>query len=230
MDKKKLLLFLLGTLLGTLFFVFDLGRFLTLESLKGNRDFLLAWHAEHRLATVALFMLTYIVQTGLSLPGATILSLAAGALFGPWRGTLYVVTAATLGAGIAFLAGRYLFRDWVVKKFGGKLEGINRELETRGLNYLLFLRLIPLFPFFLINLAGGLTRLPLRTFLLGTFVGIIPGSFVYVNAGAGLAAIDTLADIASPRVLGAFALLGLFALIPVIHGKIKGRGTSADLK
>jgi uncharacterized membrane protein YdjX (TVP38/TMEM64 family) len=213
-----------------LFFAFDLGRFLTLESLKGNRDFLLSWQAEHHLATVALFMLIYIVQTGLSLPGATILSLGAGALFGPRLGTLCAVTAATLGAGTAFLAGRYLFRDWVVNKFGGKLEGINRELETRGLNYLLFLRLVPVFPFFLINLAAGLTRLPLRTFLLGTFVGIIPGGFVYVNAGAGLAAIDTLADIASPRVLGAFALLGLFALVPVIYGKIKKRGTSADLK
>ena len=230
MNKKKLLFFLLGSLLAALFFIFDLGRFLTLESLKNNRDLLLSWQDDHRLATVALFMLIYIAQTGLSLPGATILSLAAGALFGPWLGTLYVVTAATLGAGLAFLAVRYLFRDGVVKKFGGKLEGINRELEGRGLNYLLFLRLVPVFPFFLINLAAGLTRLPLRTFLLGTFVGIIPGSFVYVNAGAGLAAIDTLADIASPRVLGAFALLGLFALLPVIYGKFKGRGTSADSK
>lgn len=226
MNKKKLLFFLLGSLLAALFFIFDLGRFLTLESLKNNRDLLLSWQAEHRLATVAAFMLIYIVQTGLSLPGATILSLAAGALFGPWLGTLYVVTAATLGAGLAFFAVRYLFRDGVVKKFGGKLEGINRELERRGLNYLFFLRLVPVFPFFLINLAAGLTRLPLRTFLLGTFVGIIPGSFVYVNAGAGLAAIDTLGDIASPRVLGALALLGLFALIPAIYGKFKGRGTS----
>ncbi len=230
MNKKKLLFFLLGSLLAALFFIFDLGRFLTLESLKNNRDLLLAWQDDHRLATVALFMLIYIAQTALSLPGATILSLAAGALFGPWFGSLYAVTAATLGAGVAFLAVRYLFRDGVVKKFGVKLEGINRELEGRGLNYLLFLRLVPVFPFFLINLAAGLTRLPLRTFLLGTFVGIIPGGFVYVNAGAGLAAIDTLGDIASPRVLGAFALLGLFALIPVIYGKFKGRGTSADTK
>ncbi|MDX9708933.1 MAG: TVP38/TMEM64 family protein [Trichloromonas sp.] len=230
MNKKKLLLLLLALVLTVLFFAFDLGCFLALESLKGNRDFLLSWQAEHRLATVALFMLIYIAQTALSLPGATILSLAAGALFGPRLGTLCAVTAATLGAGLAFLAVRYLFRDGVVKKFGVKLEGINRELEGRGLNYLLFLRLVPVFPFFLINLAAGLTRLPLRTFLLGTFVGIIPGGFVYVNAGAGLAAIDTLADIASPRVLGAFALLGLFALIPVIYGKFKESGTSVDTK
>lgn len=216
--------------LAALFFAFDLGRFLTLESLKNNRDLLLAWQGDHRLATVALFMLIYIAQTALSLPGATILSLSAGALFGPWLGTLYAVTAATIGAGLAFLAVRYLFRDGVVKKFGGKLDGINRELDGRGLNYLLFLRLVPVFPFFLINLAAGLTRLPLRTFLLGTFVGIIPGGFVYVNAGAGLAAINTLGDIASPRVLGAFALLGLFALIPVLYGKFKGRGRSADSK
>lgn len=230
MNNKKLLLLLVGLVLAALFFFFDLGRFLTLESLKNHRDLLLAWQADHRLATIALFMLIYIVQTALSLPGATILSLAAGVLFGPWLGTLYAVAAAGSGAGLAFLACRYLFRDWVVKKFGGKLEGINRELEGRGLNYLLFLRLVPVFPFFLINLAAGLTPLPLRTFLLGTFVGIIPGGFVYVNAGAGLASIDTLADIASPRVLGAFALLGLFALIPVIYGKFKGSGTSADTK
>ena len=107
--------------------------------------------------------------------------------------------------------------------FGSKLEGLNRELEARGFNYLLFLRLVPLFPFFLINLAGGLTRLPLRTFVVGTLIGIIPGGFVFVNAGASLAAITTLRDVASPRVLGSFALLGLFALLPALYSKIAGR-------
>ena len=104
------------------------------------------------------------------------------------------------------------------------LAGLNRELEARGFNYLLFLRLVPLFPFFLVNLAAGLTRLPLRTFVLGTMVGIIPGGFVYVNAGASLATIGSLRDVASPRVLGSFALLGLFALVPVIYGKLGKKG------
>ncbi|MCK7505621.1 MAG: VTT domain-containing protein [Desulfobacterales bacterium] len=125
---------------------------------------------------VAAFMAIYIIQTGLALPGATILSLAAGAVFGPWLGTLYAATAASIGATVAFLMTRYLLRDAVINGFGDKLETINTELEHRGLGYLLFLRLIPLhFPFFLINLAAGLTRLPLRTFVLGTFLGIIPG-------------------------------------------------------
>jgi uncharacterized membrane protein YdjX (TVP38/TMEM64 family) len=166
-------------------------------------------------------MALYIVQTALSLPGAAILSLASGAIFGSALGTLYAVSAATIGATLAFLVTRYLLRDAILARFGPKLEGLNRELEARGFNYLLFLRLVPLFPFFLINLAAGLTRLPLRTFVLGTLIGIIPGGFVYVNAGASLASINSLRDVASPRVLGSFALLGLFALVPVLYGKLK---------
>ena len=174
-------------------------------------------------------MAVYVVQTALSLPGAAILSLAAGAIFGSLLGTLYAVSAATIGAACAFLVTRYLLRDPVLEKFGPKLEGLNRELEARGFNYLLFLRLVPLFPFFLINLAAGLTALPLRTFLLATLLGIIPGGFVYVNAGASLAGISSLRDVASPRVLGSFALLGLFALVPVIFGKLKKKGASGPM-
>jgi len=223
MSRNKLILVAIGVLAVALFFLFDLGRFLTLEALKTNRQALLDFQASHPAATVAGFMALYIIQTALSLPGATILSLTAGALFGSIMGTLWAVIAATLGATLACIVTRYLLRDAVLAKFGPRLEGLNRELETRGLNYLLFLRLVPLFPFFLINLAAGLTRLPLRTFTLGTLIGIIPGGFVYVNAGASLATIDTLAGIASPRVLGAFALLGLFALMPVVYGKWQNR-------
>jgi len=213
---------LLAALAGVaLFFYFDLQRVLTLTALKANRQVLLDLYAAHRLLMVAGFMALYIVQTALSLPGAAILSLAAGAIFGPFMGTVYANIAATLGATLAFLATRYLLRDVVLKKFGSRLEGMNKELETRGFNYLLFLRLVPLFPFFLINLAAGLTRLPLRTFFFGTMFGIIPGGFVYVNAGASLATIDSLAGVASPRVLGSFVLLGLFALIPVFYNKYK---------
>ena len=225
MNKKKLVLFLAALLAVALFFYLDLGRFLTLSALKENRQSLADYYAAHKLVTVAGFMALYIVQTALSLPGAAILSLAAGAIFGPGMGTFYAVTAATIGAALAFLVARYLLRDAILGRFGPRLEGLNRELEARGINYLLFLRLVPLFPFFLINLAAGLTRLPLRTFLLGTFIGIIPGAFVFVNAGASLAGVDSLRDVASPRVLGSFALLGLFALVPAIYGKIKKSGT-----
>ena len=223
MNKKKLLILIAVVLLVALFFRFYLGRFLTLDSLKANRQALLDFYATHTLTMVSGFMALYIIQTALSLPGAAILSLAAGAIFGTLLGTVYAVIAASIGATLAFLVTRYLLRDMVLKRFGDKLEGMNRELETRGLNYLLFLRLVPVFPFFLINLAAGLTRLPLRTFVLGTTIGIIPGGFVYVNAGASLATISSLAGIASPRVLGSFALLGLFALIPALYSKFNGR-------
>jgi uncharacterized membrane protein YdjX (TVP38/TMEM64 family) len=207
-----------------LFFSFDLHHYLTLESLKANRQTLLDYYAAHKLLMVAGFMTVYIVQTTLSLPGAAILSLAAGAIFGSLWGTLYANVAATIGATLAFLVVRYLLRDAVVRRFGVRLEGMNRELEERGLNYLLFLRLVPVFPFFLINLAAGLTRMPLRTFFFGTLLGIIPGGFVFVNAGASLAAITSLSGIASPRVLGSFALLGLFALLPALYNRFRNAG------
>jgi len=223
MNRRKLLVIIVIALLIAFFFWLDLGRFLTLAALKENRERLSAFYADHRLAMVAGFMAIYVVQTALSLPGAAILSLSAGAIFGTARGTVYAVIAATVGATAAFLATRYLLHDAVQRRFGPKLEKLNAELEARGLNYLLFLRLVPLFPFFLINLAAGLTRLPLRTFVLGTLVGIIPGGFVYVNAGASLASITSLREVASPRVLGSFTLLGLFALVPAMYQKIKGR-------
>lgn len=217
MNANKLVIALVVTCGFTLFFYFDLQRFLTLAALKSNHQLLLDYYAAHRFAMVAGFMALYIIQTALSLPGAAILSLAAGAIFGSIMGTVYANIAATIGATLAFLVTRYLLRDTVLTRFGQKLEGMNRELETRGFNYLLFLRLVPVFPFFLINLAAGLTRLPLRTFFIATMVGIIPGGFVYVNAGASLATIESLSGIASPRVLGSFALLGLFALIPALY-------------
>ncbi len=219
MSKNKLILIVATLLVIGLFFYLDLGRFLTLESLKGNRQLLLEYYSRHQLLTVTAFMLIYIVQTCLALPGAVILSLSAGAIFGPILGTLYAVTAASIGSTLSFLVTRYLLRDLVISKFGAKLEGMNRELEERGINYLLFLRLVPVFPFFLINLAAGLTRLPLRTFMLGTFLGIIPGGFVFVNAGASLAGINSLSDIASVKVLASFAMLGLFALIPALYAR-----------
>lgn len=223
MNAKKIALALVGIVVVILFFSYDLQRFLTLAALKANRQTLLDYYAVHTLAMVAGFMALYIVQTALSLPGAAILSLAAGAIFGVFMGTVYAIIAATIGATLAFLVARYVFRDAVLNRFGSKLEGMNRELDERGFNYLLFLRLVPLFPFFLINLAAGLTRLPLRTFFIGTLLGIIPGGFVYVNAGASLATIDSLSGIASPRVLGSFALLGLFALLPVLYNRFKSR-------
>jgi uncharacterized membrane protein YdjX (TVP38/TMEM64 family) len=221
MNRKKFVIILAASILIGLFFYFDLKRYLTLESLKTNRDALTVFYQENRLTTVASFIAIYLVQTALSLPGAAVLSLAAGAIFGSVMGTIYVNIGATAGAVLAFLAARYLFHDVIQNKFGTRLEKINSELEKAGFNYLLSLRLVPVFPFFLINLAAGLTRIPLRAFFLATVIGIIPGSFVYCNAGASLATISSVGEIASPRVLGSFALLGLFSLIPVFYKKIR---------
>lgn len=225
MNKKKVAIASIVAVLIALFFFFDLGRYLTLESLKANRDALRSYYEAHWFLMAGGFIILYIAQTALSLPGAAILSLAAGAVFGAVTGTLYVNIGATVGATLAFLVARYLFRDAVLRKFGANLEKVNRELEQRGFNYLLFLRLVPAFPFFLVNLGAGLTKLPLRTFFFGTMIGIIPGSFVFCNAGASLATISSMSEVASPRVLGSFALLGLFAISPVIYQKVRqGRG------
>jgi uncharacterized membrane protein YdjX (TVP38/TMEM64 family) len=225
MNRRKILLIAVILAAAGLFFGLGLQRYLTFESLKANRDGLRLFYENHRLVAALSFMALYVLVTALSLPGAAILSLSAGAIFGTVVGTACAVVAATTGATLAFLATRYLFRDAVQRRFGERFEKLDRELEREGLSYLLFLRLVPLFPFFLINLAAGLTRIPLRTFFIGTLLGIVPGGFVYVNAGAGLASIDRLGDVASPRVLGSFALLGLFALVPALWKKLR-RGDS----
>jgi uncharacterized membrane protein YdjX (TVP38/TMEM64 family) len=196
---------------------------LTLEGLKANRQALLAYSAANAASASALYVLAYAAVTALSLPGAAILSIAGGALFGPVKGTLLAVAAATAGATLSFLSARYVLRDAILGRFGARLEGVNRELESRGFSYLLVQRLVPVFPFFLVNVACGVTRLPLRVFLPATLVGIVPGGFVYVNAGASLASVASLSDVATPRVLGSLALLGLFALVPALYPKMKRR-------
>jgi uncharacterized membrane protein YdjX (TVP38/TMEM64 family) len=226
LKANKIVITVGGIIALTIFLSLDIQQYLTLAALKSNRQNLEDFYAAHKLTILVSFMVVYIFQTVLLLPGAAILSLAAGAIFGTAIGVICVIIAATLGAVLAFLATRYMFRDAVMKRFGSRLEGINKELEDRGFNYLLFLRLVPLFPFFLINLAAGLTRLPLRTFIIGTMLGIIPGGFVYVNAGANLASVDSLSGIASPNVMISLSLLGLFVLLPVLYNNIRTRKCS----
>ena len=201
------------------FFALDFGRYFTLAELKTHKDALRAYTDAHYSATVALFLVIYCVQTALSLPGAAILSVTGGFLFGILWGTVYVNLAATSGATLAFLAARYLVRDAIERRFGTKLESIQRGFAQNAFSYLLTLRLIPLFPFFLVNLACGLTRIPLSTYVLATAIGIFPGSVVFTNAGRQVGTITSIGDVASPRVLGAFALLGLLALVPVAYQK-----------
>ena len=228
MNRKKAVVLVILAAAVASFFIFDFGQYLTLDSLKSKRGMLTDLHEEHRAAFVLSFLALYIVQTALSLPGATILTLAGGAIFGSVYGTLWVGIGATAGATLAFLVARFLMRDWIVQKFGTRMAPLDRGLQKDGLSYLLFLRLVPLFPFWLINIASGVTGLPLKTYVVGTAAGILPGTFVFANAGASLATIDSLGGIASPRVIGSFVLLGLFALIPVVYGKIKKRRATAE--
>ena len=201
------------------FFYFDLGRFLSLTVLKDNRDSLLAFTEANFAAAVGIFIIAYAIATGLSLPGAVILTLAGGFLFGAVFATLCVNIGATTGATLAFLTARYLLRDTVEQKFGKWLGPFQEGFAKNAFSYLLTLRLIPLFPFFVVNLVSGLTRVNVGTYVAATAIGIIPGSFVYAYAGRQLGTINSLKEIASPNVVGAFVLLGLLALVPVVYKK-----------
>ena len=221
----KLILAVLVACAVGVFFYFDLGRFLSLDMLKHNRDRLLDFTEHHYALSVLLCILTYVLVAGLALPGAAILTLAGGFLFGSVWGTLFVNVGATTGSVFAFLAARYLLRDWVEDKFGRWLGPLQDGIARNAFSYLLTLRLIPIFPFFALNLVSGLTRMNLSTYAAATALGIIPGSFVYAYAGRQLGTIDSLKDIASPNVIGAFVLLGLLALMPVAYKKLRGTTT-----
>ena len=219
---KIVILGILGLGLGA-FFYFDVGQYFSLEALKANRDDLLAYTNANFAVAVILYVAVYILQTGFSLPGGALMTLTGGFLFGSVLGTIFVNIGATTGATLAFLAARYVLRDWVERKFGKRIEPIQAGFAQNAFSYLLTLRLIPAFPFFLVNLVSGLTRIPLGTYVIGTSIGIIPGSFVYAFAGRQLGSINSLAEIASPPVLMAFTFLGLLALVPIVHRKFVER-------
>jgi uncharacterized membrane protein YdjX (TVP38/TMEM64 family) len=194
-----------------------------LEAVKTHRDALLAFAQDHYAAALAIAFVTYAGATALSLPGGLVLSLTMGFIFGRWAGTALVVLAATVGATLVFLAARYLFADAARRRMGALGERISAGFTENALSYLLFLRLVPLFPFFLVNLAPAFTRIRLATFVLGTFIGIIPATFVYVNLGETLGRIDSLSGLVSPETIAAFVLLGLLALVPVFVRKWRAK-------
>lgn len=194
------------------FYAFGLHHYLSWESIRANLDEWQAWTNENLLLAVVLFFCGYVLVTALSLPVAVYLSLLAGALFGRWLGTAVVSVAATLGATGAFLLSRYLFRDMVQRRFGERLAAINRGVEREGAFYLFTLRLVPAVPFFLINLGMGLTPMRVSTFALVSWVGMLPGTFIYLNAGEALGSLESPAGILSVEVLVPLILLGLFPL------------------
>jgi len=212
---KKGRIILLFVMLGLIaaFFYFDAQQYLNLTYLKSQQAALQQYYLEHTLQTISLYFAIYVLVTALSLPGATIMTLLGGAIFGLATGLLLVSFASTIGASIAFIASRFLFKAAIENKFGDKLKTINQGIENEGAFYLFTLRLVPIFPFFVINLAMGLTSLRLWTFYWVSQVGMFAGTIVYVFAGTELGKIESLKGILSPTLWLSFALLGTFPLV-----------------
>jgi len=195
------------------FRIFNLGEYLSLSYIKESQQKFEALYAERTIAVIGGYMLVYILVTSLSLPGAAVMTLAGGALFGLLKGTIIVSFASSIGATLACFVSRFILRDWVQEKFKEKLITVNEGIDREGSFYLFTLRLIPVFPFWLINLILGLTKMPLRTFYWVSQIGMLPGTIVYVNAGKELGKIESLSGILSPGLVLSFLLLGLFPLI-----------------
>lgn len=210
---NRILLVLLMLVAATLFFYFDLHRLLTLEAIKTGQNTLAEQVLEHPFLTAAAFFLLYVVVTSLSLPGAAVMTLAGGAIFGFWLGLLLVSFASTIGATLAMLAARFILQKPVQRRFTRQLKTINSGMEREGAFYLFTLRLVPVIPFFVINLAMGLTSIKPLTFFIVSQIGMLAGTMVYVNAGTQLAGIESLSDVLSPGLLIAFVLLGIFPLL-----------------
>ena len=213
MNRYKLLAILLVIAAVGLFFAFDLGRYLSLDGFKSQQAAIEAWRAANPLAAGLAFFAAYVAVTALSLPGAAVMTLAVGAVFGLGWGTLIASFASSVGALLAFLLARFLLRDWVQARFGERLKAVNDGVARDGAFYLFTLRLVPVFPFFLINLALALTPIRTWTFYWVSQVGMLAGTLVYVNAGTQLAKIDSLAGILSPGLTASFTLLGVFPLV-----------------
>lgn len=209
---KKITIITIAGLAIILFVAFDLHTFLSLDYIKQSQAQLQAQYDSHPIITLAVYILIYIAVTALSLPGAVVLTLAGGALFGIVAGTIAVSIASTSGATLACFVSRFVLQKWVQEKFADKLGHINRGVDREGAFYLFSVRLIPVFPFFVINLVMGLTKMPLRTFFWVSQLGMLPGTIVFVNAGKQLGQIESAAGILSPSLLISFIILGLFPI------------------
>ena len=196
-----------------LFSVFDLHKYLTLDNLKSSKATFISYSEDNPLLVLGSFFLIYMLTTAFSLPGAVWLTLAGGALFGLFTGTVIVSFASTIGATLAMLIARFLLRDWVHSRFSRQMQTINFGINKDGGFYLFTLRLLPVIPFFIINLGMGLTQLRTATFFWTSQLGMLPGTLVYINAGSELGKIHSISDILSPTLIGSFVLLGIFPLL-----------------
>ena len=210
---KKILIALAIIALAILLYCFGVADYFSLDVLKARQSEFSGFYADNPVLVIGVFFLIYVMSTALSIPGAAILTLAGGALFGLVTGIVIVSFASTIGATLAFLGSRFLLRDWVQAKFGDRLRAINEGVEKDGAFYLFSLRLIPAVPFFVINLAMGLTPIRTWTYYWVSQFGMLLGTIVYVNAGTQLAQIDGLGGIVSPGLIGSFVALGLFPWI-----------------
>jgi len=208
----KIILLLVILCLIWMFFMFDLDQYFSLPNLKNELAAFKEYYGQHRVGTMAIYMIVYVLMAALSLPGAAIMTLAGGALFGLFYGVLLVSFASTIGATLAFLFSRYMFKDWVQNKFSSKLLAINKGIEKEGGFYLFTLRLVPIFPFFVINLVMGLTPIRVVVFYIVSQVGMFPGTIVFINAGTMLAKIESASGILSLNIILSFALLGIFPI------------------
>ncbi len=213
--SKKIIIFILIATAIILFFAFNMKEYFNLAYVKSNIQIFDSYYDANPVFAIAIFGLIYIAVTALSLPVATILTLTAGALFGILSGTIIVSFASTIGASLAFLASRFLMRDYVQKKYSDKLSAINKGIEKEGAFYLFTLRLVPIFPFFMINLIMGITPIKLRTFFAVSQVGMLAGTILYVYTGTQLATITTLKGIFSQNIIIAFSILGIFTAVKV---------------
>jgi len=229
--KKKLHIIPLLIIAGgfVAFFVFGGADYLSFDTLRDNRQAILSWTQEHYILAILGFILAYHVAVMFSLPGAIWLSLSGGFLFGTLEATLYIVLGASAGAIGIFLLARYALYDFFHAKVGKSLNRMEKGFQEDALSYMLVLRLVPLFPFWLVNLVPALLGVKLRTYILGTFFGIIPGAFVYASVGSGLGAVfdagktPDLSIIFSPQILTPIIGLAALAMVPVIYKKIKNR-------
>ena len=233
MKRNQIILLIVAIVAIALFFFFDLHEIVTLENAQAQRESVLEFYRENPVLMVVGFALVYIAVTGLSLPGAAILTLVAGAIFDLLVGVVLVSFASTIGASLAFLLARYLFRDFVQGRFSKYLNPINEGVAKDGVFYLFALRLVPLFPFVVINVAMALTPLRLWTFFYISQIGMLAGTVVYVNAGSQLGQLDSIAGILSPALIVSFALLGLFPLITkkaldLYRSKFRKNGPQAE--
>lgn len=211
--KTKLILVAVIVAVIAAFFLFDLGQYFNLEYLKSQKDSLNALYQANPILISLIFFIVYVLVAAFNLPAAGLLTVAAGAILGFWNGVFVVSFASTIGATGAFLMTRYLFHDAIQSKFGDRLSAINSGIEREGAFYVFGLRLVPLFPFFVVNAVLGLTKIKTWTFYWSSQIGMLAGTAVYVNAGTQLATIDSLGDIASPKLIGSFVLLGVFPIV-----------------